>query len=98
MGEGNAPVSPELPWEWSIGLDMALDRWRRSMKVVNEIMVYEVNGKAAKDHERVLIESCWTGSIESRKVVLRIGDQAYTVGAEDVRRAMDNALNTTPLG
>ena len=60
------------------------------MKVINEIEVYEVDGDKEATCDPVKIKSHW---VFEDRVILIIGGHEYTVSADDMKRAIDNATN-----
>jgi len=59
--------------------------------VKNEIKCYEKNGiELSVDREIIIVESHWN---YSDRVVLCVGETKYTLLGQDLRRAIDNALN-----
>jgi len=62
-------------------------------KIVNEIKVYEINGKDTEIpfETRLYVESHWTSSCKF--VVLNFKDMSITVAANDLLEAIKNATN-----
>jgi hypothetical protein len=63
------------------------------MKTTSEITVYEVDGKAmhaGEDGATVSISSDWC---YSDRITITAGGKTYTVVADEVRRAVENAVN-----
>ena len=58
-------------------------------KITQEIVVYEINGKAIWDATPLKVISHVTYF-----VVLEIGGNRYTVSGENLKTAIDNAMNT----
>ena len=63
------------------------------MKVVNEIRIYEVDGKdlEANDIRHIKVASHWNRG--RTLVVVEVEGIAVTVPAADLRKAIDNATN-----
>lgn len=63
------------------------------IKVVNEIIVSEVDGREIRPGDWPRVELC---SHWSRKglVVLTIANTRYTISGQDLAAALNNALNT----
>ena len=59
------------------------------MKIVNEIQTYEVGG-VENTKEKVNIHSHWN---RDEFVIIEMGDNQFTVSADELRRAIDNAQN-----
>jgi hypothetical protein len=64
------------------------------MKVINEITVYEIDGKdtgySATPMPHMEVLSHWNCT---RLVVLRIGETSYTVSRDELEKAITNACN-----
>jgi hypothetical protein len=63
------------------------------MKVTNEIKVYELDNKGSfpgDDELCLLVKAHWN---RDSMVVLEIGGHAYTVVAEELKKAINNATN-----
>lgn len=65
------------------------------MKTVNEIDIYELDGKAQEmlSKPKLHVSNHWN---LSRMVTLRIDGKDYTVLASELKRAIDNATNAHP--
>lgn len=62
------------------------------IKVISSVPVYERNGKEANwQTERIEIQGHWN---EQRKIIIKIGDETYTVIASDLEAAIKNATHT----
>lgn len=65
------------------------------LKVINEITIYETNGKESSGLPltTLLVVSHW---LRDSLVVLEIAGQRVTVSARDLQAAIVNATNTKP--
>ena len=63
------------------------------IKVVNEIDIYEEDDEDVATRDKILrIESHWH---MNDRVVLIIGKKRYTLIAQDLKKAIENATNAT---
>lgn len=66
-----------------------------SIKVECTVPVHELNGKdvsPGNEQPKIIVRSHWN---RDRFVVLRIGDQEYTVTGRDIITAIENAMRSS---
>lgn len=65
------------------------------INVINEVKVYEINGKEAEQEKTIRVENHWNSS---NKVVLEVNGFKLSIVASDLKTAIDNAVNTNKFG